>query len=193
MGVAGEVSDSFFKNLFEAIGGVFKKGINAMQVLHDSITIHDIAENVVKGGNNCVDCCFLMMVHNGGKRLIPHGFKYRSIVGGDHDEMLMPNFVPEDYKYLELDYEYELLVGRMYREKEVLVDVASMGDSKLSVKLRFEGIRQAKYFFLKQSRDAIWFIICGTIQSGQDFSNVTDKHEIDIAINKIKKIIKKYR
>lgn len=190
----GDISDSFFKNLFDAIGGVFKRNkISVEQALRDSITMKHIARDICKNGNNFIDCFFIMMIHNGGSKVLPHGFIYRSIIGGYHEDWSMPHFVAENYKYLELDYEYELLMGQLFKNKEVALDSEAMEESKLKTKLKFEKLKFVRYHFLKSNKRGLWYAMTGTTQPGQRLDTVEDMHETNIALNKIKNIIKKYK
>lgn len=184
--------DGLFKNLLEALGGAFKKKDGAKQAILDFIMIRDIARNIVHNGGLSVDCFLIMMVHNGGKKLTPHNFAYRSVVNGFHNEMTMPNFDSEDYRHLEIDYEYALLISEVIKKKEVSMLTVNMGDSKLSLKMRFERLKYSRFMYLFDDNNAVWYILAGTTQSNEEFDTVTHRHEFNIAINKIRNMIKKY-
>lgn len=183
--------DGLFKNLMEALGGVFKKK-KAQDAVIESILIRNISKGIVQNGALAVDCFLVMMVHNGGKKLMPHSFKYRSIVNGYHNSMQLSRFAPEEYRFLELDAEYELLIYNLCKKKEIDIVVSTLGDSKLSVKLKFEGLQFARFFYLYDNADSIWYAIAGTTSYNEYFDTITHKHEFTIALNKIKNMIKKY-
>lgn len=193
MGIAEDITGSFFKNLFEALGGVFKRKAKVTDVPSDFITIRELSKDTVKDGSLATDMMFIVMIHNGGKKLMPHGFKYRSIVGGYHEEWSMPKFKPQDYKYLELDFDYIVLVDRIFKTKEVGLSSEELPkDSKLAENLQFEGVKYARYFYLNSNSDAIWLLVAGTVSPNEELNSNTHKHKYHIVVNKIKQIIKKY-
>lgn len=164
-------------------------------VFNDSNTVESIADAIVNNSGLSVDCFFLVLAHNGGKKLNPLNLKYRTIMGGRHREWLMRNFDIRNYKNLLLDYDYNELLSNIYedRRKNNGVDV-SIEDTKDSMKqnLSFENIKFAKFFFLNYSNDGMWYLMVGTTQAKERLDDIQHKQKLLFAVNKIKNIIKRY-
>lgn len=181
---------SLGKSILDLIPLFLRKKKKTSDVLKDSVLIRIISESVIETG--VVDCFFLMMAHNGGKKLIPHGFKYRSVVGGDYTEWLMPNFEMNDYRNVPLDREYEQLLITIYEKKMHDVLVERMDSTPLSISYRFERLKYVRFYFVEDNEHGMWYIMAGTTQIGEEMDDITHRHILQVAVNKIKNIIKRY-
>lgn len=192
MGLEGDIFKALFENLFRSLGSVFPRGVKAVDALKGSTEIRHIAGEIIRDPRLAIDCFFMQMAHNGGRPIMPHNFKYRSIVGGTYDWRALPNFNVDSYKYLELDYEYELILINIIENKEWFFQPNELSTSSLNVKLRHEGLKFVRYYFLKQTRRAVWYLMLGTTKEGELLNDDLHKFMINMAANKIKRIIKKY-
>src|SRR5215813_2381755 len=92
------------KTLREIIVGLLKKR-QVGKIFIDAVKIREIGREIVMNRSLNVDFFFLLMAHNGNHKLIPHGFKYRSIVDGFFFPEWMPNFKFENYRNLIIEFE----------------------------------------------------------------------------------------
>lgn len=160
------------------------------EVIRGSTSIRIISERMVNSG--LVDCFFIIMVHNGGKKILPHGFKYWSIVGGEFNEILMKRFNILDYRNVIIDKDFEGLVDQVERKKMVECDVSTMDPSELYRRFRYEGLKYVKYFFLKDREYGMWFIMAGTVQPDELMDSIDHEYQLSLSVNKIQNIIKDY-
>lgn len=192
MAITEDIFKSFFENLFRALGSAFPRGVKAVDALKGSAEIRRIAKDIVDDPKLAVDCFFIQMAHNGGRPIMPHNFKYRSIVGGYFDPVILPEFDPDRYKYLELDYEYELLLINIVERRNWYFTPDELSGSKLNVKLRSEGLKFVRYYCLKNTRRGIWYIMIGTTHPEEKLNDDRHSHTFNLAAGRIKQIIKKY-
>lgn len=197
MPVPETILTEFIKGLFSADfwSKLFKKNKEknrgATEALLDFIRIGAIAKDVCES-DLAVDSFLLMMAHNSGRKMSPHNFKYRSITGGYFISWMLKKLDIDNYKYLDIDYEYADLLVKISEYKEVDIRAEDLGKTKLGHKFRYEGYRFVKYIFLKQDQYGIWYVMIGTTQEGESFS--TDNHMqcFNLAVNKIRNIIRRY-
>lgn len=159
--------------------------------IRDSINIRIKAEELVFSGLS-IDCFFIVMAHNGARRMKPHGFKYWSIIDGSYDELTMPKFRYVNYQNTIMDLEFAQLVDRVYTKKEVFIKVEELPEGNLRTAFEYEGLEFIKIFYLKQDTRALWFIMVGTAAPGETLASTLHKQQIFLAVNKVKNIIRGY-
>lgn len=159
--------------------------------IRDSIRVRELAKELVYSGNS-IDCFFIVMAHNGNRRMMPHGFKYWSIIDGSYDELTLPKFNYMNYQNMIMDLEYAQLVARIYEKKEVDIKSSSLPPGNLKLSYEYEDLQYVKYFYLKQDRRALWFVMVGTAAQNEALESVYARRRIFIAINKVKNIIRGY-
>lgn len=163
----------------------------ASDVLREAKIIRQIAENIV-ASDLSIDCFLLGMVHNGTGKLIPHGFKYWSLIDGDHNDFLMPRFRINAYQNVIMDLDYLNLFSNIQRYKEYDTRPEEMHAGAMRTNFEFEKVRFARWYFLKQNRNKMWFIVVGTVAQNETLSSTAHIHRLNVDINRVKNIIKKY-
>lgn len=162
----------------------------ASDVFKDSVKINEVSKGCVLSGLS-VDCFFLVMAHNGSGILKPHGFKFCSIMDGTWNDVLIRRFKIEDYRNIEIDYDYAMLLINIRHYKEYSSKTEEM-NGNLRTRFEYEGITFAKFFFLKEDRNAMWFIVAGTTAHDECFKTQAKRQLLSVAVNKVKNIIRKY-
>lgn len=184
--------ESAIEKVLDILKPLFRKK-KATEVFADAGDIWQACRELVREDYNLnIDFCFLMMAHNGDRKLNPHGFKYKTIIGGDYKEGWMKNFKFDNYVKIWVDFEYCELLTRIGKYKEVNVLGGNLREGKLKTNYEFEKIRFCKYIFLKENKEAMWYIAIGTTMEGELFEETRQKQEIDWMINETRNIIKKY-
>lgn len=170
------------------------KADKVSNVFSDSLKVNDISREILFGSMLSVDCFLVMLAHNGGKRLKPLSLKYHSVVGGNVNKMLMPNFDKENYVNLPVDYEYEALLNRILQAgTEGITIHTSEVTGYLRTKYEFERLNCVRYYFLHCSTEGeFYYLMVGTTQPGEEMNDTRHKHKLFIALNKIKAIIKRH-
>jgi hypothetical protein len=163
----------------------------ASDKIRDIMQIELILKTLVESDMS-IDCCLLMMMHNGGRKLMPHGFKYRSVIEGEYNEMQMKNFKKGDYQYLPLDTEYKEIILKIKEYGVYSSDVETMPESPLKSKFIYEKLQFVQYRFLHENEDELWYLLVGTTDRNERFDSHSQKHRILIETSKIKRIIQKY-
>lgn len=159
--------------------------------IKDSIKIRILARELVYSGLS-IDCFFIVMVHNGGSRLRPHTFKFWSIIDGEYDEVTMPKFKYSEYQNTNVDLEFNHLADSIYEKKEVAIRVDEMPQGKLRTCYEYEGFEFLRYYYLKQDKNAMWFIMVGTAAEDEPMDSVHQRRKIFLAVNNVKNIIRGY-
>lgn len=189
------------ENIGKEIAGFFGELYNVFRILKrkkrrdafdDSLHITQLSKTVVNSGLG-IDFLFVVMIHNGGKVLRPHDFKYRSIVGGYYNEFTLKNFRWENHRRVLIDFEYEGLIRRI--KKYQSVDVKNdefMEGGQIRIASDFEGIKYKRYYFIQDDKESLWVVVAGTTASNETMSSTWHKHTLNVAINNIKNIISKY-
>ena len=168
-----------------------KQHIRPSNVFSDSLVIDHIAQEVLYHSDLAIDCFFVFLAHNGGKKLNPASLMYRSIVAGDFNPMQMRNFRLENYINLSLEPSFKALLSEVVSEKESYRSRVS--GEYWNDKYRFEGLHLVRYYYLKYSKgDGLYYIMLGTTQEGENLNDGFHKQKIHFAVNKIRNIIKKY-
>lgn len=163
-------------------------------IFHDSNHIDRITHEIIESGL-AVDCFFLVLAHNGGKKLSPVTLKYRSIMGGAYNEVQMKNFDISNYKNLPVDFDYNEHLSSIYedRRRQHGIDIGvEFASEKLRDIYLFENLKYCRYHFLHYSDEGMWFALIGTTQDGENFNDTRHKQQIYFSVTKIKNIIKKY-
>lgn len=162
-------------------------------VFNDGKNVTTISEGIIDSGLS-VDCFLLMLAHNGGKKLNPVNLKYRTVMGGDYNEVQMRNFDKDNYKNLPIDYEWNEIMSAIYDDRRknlgVVVKV-SEASGRVKEMLLYENLKYVKFYFVHYSEDGMWYLMIGTTQD-DDMDDVEHKGKIYFAVNQIKDIIKNY-
>lgn len=180
--VAGKVID-FLKVIFTR-----KQTSDAIR---DAKKIRDQALELIRSNLN-IDCFFIIMVHNGGGRFRPHGFKYWSIIDGECDTKVMPRYDNESYQLINADNEFLQFALNLYEQRVVSVRVDEMPKGNLRTSYEYEGLEFIKFYFLKQDKFGLWFIMVGTTAPDESLDDPEQAGKIFFAINNIKNLIRKY-
>lgn len=165
--------------------------VKAADRLYESREIREIAKGIVEKGLS-IDCFLLMQVHNGSGRLLPHSFQYWSVIEGYHDSLAMPRFRMEGYRRIVMDPDYLNLFLKIYEAKEHWIDYSTIPPGTMQTHWEFENVRFAKFFFIKQNSSAMWFLVACTSAYNETLSTTKHRFELNLAVNKIKNIIRKY-
>lgn len=158
----------------------------------DSLHISEIAKAIVYNGLS-IDFLFVVMIHNGGKPLRPHDFKYRSIVGGEYNEFTLKRFEWKNHRKVLIDFEYEILIRKI--KKYEVIDVSNNefdSGGKIRTAVDFENIKHKRYFFLHGDSEALWFVVAGTTAPNERLDLLSQKQALNVAVNEIRNIILKY-
>lgn len=182
--------DTVAESLLDFLRVVFSRK-KPSDAIRDSIKIRILAEELVFSGLS-IDCFFIVMAHNGAHKMKPHGFKYWSIIDGSYDELTMGKFRYVNYQNTIIDLEFAQLVDRVYEKKEVFIGVDEMPEGNLKNSYEYEGLEYIKFFYLKQDKRALWFIMVGTAAPAETLDTVLHKRQIFLAVNKVKNIIRGY-
>lgn len=180
---------------FKLVWGYFKsrkKRKVEPDAFDDSLSISDIANGVIHSDLS-IDFLFVIMIHNGGKKLRPHDFKYRSIVGGSYNHFTFKRFDWKNHKKVMIDFEYEMLIRKV--KKFDVVDVSNnafMDGGQMKTAIDFEGIKFKRYFYLHGDGECEWMAVAGTTASNEILNTINQKQALNVAINKIKNILLKY-
>jgi len=67
-----------------------------------------------------------------------------------------------------------------------------MPQGNLRTSYEYEGLEYIRYYFLKQDRNAMWFILVGTTAPDEPMDNVYQRRKIFLAVNNVKNIIRGY-
>lgn len=172
-----------------------RKRIEPSNVFHDSNVGNSIIKSVVNGPHLSVDCFFIVLAHNGGKKLNPFTLQYTSVMSGEYKTWLMPTFDITDHKNVESDHDHREFLSSIYEDRRKGNGInwhVEMADDNLKAKYSFENVKFLKCFFLHYSDVGMWFAMVGTTQEGELFDDINHKQRIFYAVNKIKNIIKKY-
>ena len=168
-----------------------KPYIRPSNVFSDSLAIDHIAQEILYHSDLAVDCFFVFLAHNGGKKLNPASLMYRSIVAGDFNPMQMRNFRMENYINLALEPSFKALLSEVVSEKEAYRTRVS--GEYWNEKYRFEGLTLVRYYYIKYAKgDGMYYIMVGTTQENETLNDGIHKPKINFAVNKIRNIIKKY-
>lgn len=165
--------------------------VKASDRLYESREIREIAKTIVNKGLS-IDCFLLMQVHNGSGRLLPHSFKYWSVIEGYHNDLTMPRFRIENYRKIVIDPDYLNLFLKIYEKKEYFVDYSHIPPGTMQTHWEFENVRFARFFFVKQTSSSMWFIVACTSDYNQTMNTTKHRFELIQAVNRIKNIIRKY-
>src|SRR5690349_15845245 len=157
--------------------------------IKDSIKIRILAEELVYSGLS-IDCFFIVMAHNGNSKMKPHGFKYWSIIDGSYDELTMGKFKYTSYQNTIMDLEFAQLVNKIYEMKEVSLVTKYMPEGNLKTSYDYEELEYLKFFYLKQDRRAMWFIMVGTTAENESLESNQQKRNIFIAVNNVKNMLR---
>lgn len=171
----------------------FLKKRNAGDAFIDAGKIGTIIRHVVRHKTNLnIDCFFLIMAHNSGGKVMPHDFKYRSIVDGDYNDARMKMNM-SDYKSLPIDYNYSQILAEVYLKKQTAVLTKDLDEGE-TLETMFEALRLKKvvYFFLHQRKDRFWYLAVGTTVDGETLESAEQQQTLYLAVNKIQQIIKPY-
>lgn len=179
------------KGLLDLLKILFARRKKPSDALIDGVNIRLISKGLVKG-RHAVDCFFIVLVHNHGGKLRPDNFMFWSIIDGWYNEDLMKGFELENYQLVNPDTEFLLLARRIYEKKGVGVVVDQMEKSNLKTSFQYERLKYIRFFYLKQDKRGIWFIMAGTMAENEYLDSIDAEGEIFIAINSIKNIIRDY-
>jgi hypothetical protein len=160
-------------------------------VFKDSVQINQIAGEMVSSDLS-IDCFFLIMAHNGGFKLLPHGFKYWSIIDGRVQEWIMKNFKLSNYRNIVASLEYLHLFASIVEQKKYDVNIKNLRDGDMKTHMNFEKVKHYRFFLLKKSKNAIWVAAVGTNADNEKLDSVQHNHVLGIAVNKVQNIIKRY-
>lgn len=163
----------------------------ASDVLKDAVAIRKVAGDIVSTDLS-IDCFLLVMVHNGTGKLIPHGFKYWTILDGDYNDFLMSRFKMENYRNVIMDLDYANLFLKVKENKVYDTRPENMPAGLMRTNYTFEKLRFARWYFIKETRNAMWFILAGTTAPNESFDSELQQHRLNVDVNAIKNIIKKY-
>lgn len=158
----------------------------------DAINIRILSKDLVQGKGLSIDCLFIVMIHNHGGPVRPHNFLFWSVIDGYHNELTLPNFAYENHRLVNMETDYLQLATRIHEQKGVAVTVDKMDKGKLRTSLEYEGIKYARFFYLKQDKRAMWFIMVGTTAEAETLDDVEHEGKIFIAVNSIKNITRGY-
>lgn len=184
--------DSVIEKGLDLLAILFKRRSSA-SALKDAARIGQIARDLVRDNRQMgIDCFFLVMVHNCNKEIIPHGFKFRSIIGGDFIDSAMPGFKMESYKDVYFGFEFAELLRKVCEYKQIDVSTADITDRQLKINYEFEKIRHTRFFFLKKTRKAMWYCVAGTTYPGEKFLSNEHAHRFNMAANEIRNIMRRY-
>jgi hypothetical protein len=159
--------------------------------IKDSIKIRIQANELVYSGLS-IDCFFIVMVHNSGGKLKPHNFKFWSIIDGFFDEVTLPKFKYDNYQNTNMDLEFAQLAARIYEKKEVSIRTSELPVDNLRTSYEYEGLEYIRFYYLKQDRNAMWFIMVGTAAEDESLESVHQRRKIFLAVNNVKNIIRGY-
>lgn len=157
----------------------------------DSPTIDEISEHLVRSPLS-VDCFFVLIAHVNGKKK-GHYYKYTSMMGGDLEEWLLPRLKMTDYVYYEIDDNYRSMLHYIKKHGEMdYVDSPDARPCKITENIRFLGLKRVRYFYLKEvpEKGWLWYAVAGTTQVNERFDSNDHLHHFDMAINKIKNVLK---
>lgn len=157
----------------------------------DAINIRLLADELITSGIS-VDCFFIVMVHNHGGKLRPDNFMFWSIIDGSFDEVLMPDFKYKNFQLINTDIDFLQLARRIYEQKGVAVTVDQLNKGQLKTSYEYLGLKYLRFFYLKQDKRAMWFIMVGTVSANETLDHVTQEGKIFIAVNAVKNIIRGY-
>lgn len=189
MGMIEDMAKPFWKEFFDTIKSFFRTRKMASEVFGDFITINTIAGELIASG--VVDCFFLIRAHDGNAKLSLESYTYRSIVAGDNTEFLMPGFKMNEYKNIELDFEYMQLLRDIAKHKQVGVDVTTEKGTA-GISHRFNKLKYVRYFFINENQYGIWYCMAGTVQPDETMDDTEHNYKLNMAVNKVKNIVKKY-
>src|SRR5688572_8196536 len=182
--------DTVAERLMDLLKVLFSRK-HPSDAIKDSIKIRIQGRELVYSGLS-VDCFFIVMVHNGGGRMKPHTFKFWSIIDGSYDDVTMAKFKYESYQNTIMDLEFAQLAARIHEKKEVAISTRELPDGNLRTCFEYEGLEYLRLFYLKQDRNAMWFIMVGTTAEDEPMENVYQRRKVFLAVNNVKNIIRGY-
>jgi len=157
----------------------------------DAINIRLLAEDMVESGLS-VDCFFIVMIHNHGGRVKPHNFIFWSIIDGYYNELTMPKFKYKNHRLINMEIDFLQLSTRIHEQKGVAVTVDKMDKGSLRTSFEYENLKYLRFLYLKQNKNAMWFLMVGTTAEEESLDSVEHEGKIFIAFNSIKNIIRGY-
>lgn len=181
------------KDILLSILKLFNRGqrVKPSNVFSDSLIIDAIAQEILYRSGLSIDCFFVFLAHNGGKKLNPASLMYRTVVGGDFNAAKMENFKKENYVNLSLDPAFKALLAEIITNKEAYRTRVS--GEYWNDKYNFEGLRFVRYYCLNYNKgDGLYYIMVGTTREKETLDDGNHKQKINFAVNKIRNIIKKY-
>lgn len=158
----------------------------------DAINIRLLAEDIVDDTRLKTDCFFIVMIHNHGGNVKPHNFMFWSIIDGYYNEETMPKFKYKNHRLINMEIDFIQLATRIHDQKGVAVTVENMDKGRLRTSLEYEDLKYLRFFYLKQNKRAMWFIMVGTTAEKETLDDVEHEGKIFIAFNSIKNIIRGY-
>jgi hypothetical protein len=130
--------------------------------------------------------------HNGqvGKRLMPSGFKYISMLDGDQrkpfeDLRTVYQNIPQDNAYIRL-------MGELCAKQELFLETATMEEGLLKDLYTKEGVVRSRMFFLAANTEEVWFITIATSQHSEHFDTASHKSALFLGVARIRAIVKPY-
>lgn len=191
MGYGSEAADFFVKILRYLTGR--KRKVLFQDVLKDSVRVHEICSSLVFDKRELqIDFAFLMMAHNSGSKVVPHGLLYHSIVGGAYIKEWLPNFDIKNYQNNFIGIGYRHALEKMCTNEFYEITTRNNTDPDFSIRFRYEKIAVERFYYLHEDEYCLWYFLMGTTL--EDFKMDTPEHnqKMFFTINEIKRIIKKY-
>lgn len=170
----------------------FKRRASASRYLRDAGKINAIADDLIRTDLN-LDFCFLAMAHNNGarQRQGPR-YKYRSIIGGAYRWEWLSNFKYSNYQFVPIDIDMDALLQNIREKKQYDVEQSKIGSARLRATYAFEKVHFTRFFFLKENRDEMFYLVVGTTLEGERFESHQHHQALMVAVDKIRKIIGDY-
>lgn len=191
MVILDKVFEKIAERLIDALSKFFKrKPIDFV----DAPKIDEISCELVKS-HLSVDSFFVLIAHNGKKKTKNHKYKYTSIIAGDYEKWMFPDFKVTDYVYYEIDDDYRTTLEAIKQNGQFdIVPDSGRVNSKINTSIQALGLHRVRYFFLKENEEKgwLWYAVAATRQPNENLNSTDHKHRFDILINKIKNILKNH-
>jgi hypothetical protein len=164
---------------------------NPSEAMVDAINVRLLGEELVES-HLSVDCFFIVMVHNHGGRIRPDNFIFWSVIDGFYNDIMMKKFFYKNYQMVHAETELLQLARQVYEKKEFSVRVSEMVKSSLRTSFEYQGLKYIRFYYLKQNKRAMWFIMVGTTAEKESLDSIEHEGKIFIAVNGVKNIIRGY-
>lgn len=181
---------SVFKKMIDLI--FFIRHNKAGDAITDAGEISQIFRGLVMERKFNIDGIFLIKAHNGGSRLRPQDFMYRSFINGYVDEEWMSRFNMEDFRDLPVNSYYRMLLERLYKYRQYSVSADTIDDTVLHSLYKAEKIQHSRYFFLEHDNHALWYLCFVSTLEGNTMQDTMQEEAIFMVVKKVRNIIKKY-